>query len=140
VDKSKEKQDKRTYKGNIYASDLELRYFKEIVEPEIENGNIISCEQQVKYELLPSFIHNGEKHRGIYYISDFNLTYSNNYEVVIDTKGFLKPIDIIKHKLLLSKYPDINFKLIGYSKIDGGFVDLDVIKTGRAKRKKDKNK
>jgi hypothetical protein len=140
VDKSKEKQAERTYKGINFASNLELRYYKEVIEPQLESGEIINCKLQVKYELLSDFIHNGKKYNGIDYISDFNITYSDFHELVVDTKGFLKPIDIIKHKLLLSKYPEIDFKLIGFSKIDGGWVDLDTIKKGRAKRKKEKNK
>lgn len=136
VDKSKEKQDKRTYKGIVWASDLELRFYKEVVEIGLANGTIKDCKLQVKYELLPSFVHNGKKYNGINYVSDFDLTMSGGHKYVIDTKGFVKPMDIIKEKLLLTKYPNIDFWMVGFSKIDGGFVSMDIIKKGRTERKK----
>jgi len=136
VDKSKEKQAKRTYKGIVYASDLELRYFREIVEPGINSGDILSCKTQVKYEILPPFVHNNKKYNGINYVSDFNLIMKNGHEIVVDTKGFMKPMDVIKEKLLLSRYPEIDFRLIGFSKVDGGWVSIDTIKKGRSERKK----
>lgn len=135
---SKDKE-KLTYNGVVWASALELRYYKEVVEVGLATGEFQSCRTQVKYELLPSFVHNGKKYNGINYVSDFNLIDKDGHEIVVDTKGMLKPIDIIKEKLLLSKYPDMDFRLIGFSKIDGGFVSLDTIKKGRKERKKAKN-
>ena len=80
------------------------------------------------------------KNIGIDYISDFDIVDKNGYKTVIDIKGFLKPIDKIKEKLLLCAHPEICFKFIGESKIDGGFVELDIILQNRKKRKKLKRK
>lgn len=129
----------RLYNGIIYDSEMELRFLKEVIEPQIESGKIIKYERQVVYELLPAFVYKGQKFAPIHYKSDFNIYYADGTEEVIDVKGLSKSLDIIKRKLLLSRYPDINFHWVTFSKIDGGWCDYEVVKKNRAKRKKLKN-
>lgn len=107
-----------------------------MIEVGLESGAIVSCTPQVKYEILPKFTHNNKKYQAVHYISDFNTIDRNGIETVIDIKGLLKPMDVIKHKMLLSKYPDMNFLLLGYSRLDGGWVSLETISQGRKERKK----
>lgn len=140
VDDSEKGKQNRTYKGIEYASEMEMRYYRDVIEPEMEIGNIIKCERQVKYELVPSFKYRNQTIQPIYYVSDFDITYSDGTKKVIDVKGLAKPIDVIKRKLLLYRYPEIDFAWVTYSKIDGGWRLYEDVKKARAKRKREKLK
>ena len=133
---SKYNAKKVKYKELIFDSDLEMRYYRDYIEPRIESGEIIKCDMQVNYELQPKFEYMDKKERAIVYRSDFDLTYADGHFVVIDTKGMVKPMDMLKLKMFKYKYPNIEIQFIGYSKTDGGFVPVDVIKKGRKERKK----
>ena len=119
-----------------------MKYFRDYIVPNINNGVIIKCDKQVKYELLPSFIHNGQKYEAIHYVSDFNIYYSDGSLKVIDIKGLAKPLDIIKRKLLLYRYPELDFEWVVFSKMDfpSGWGNYETLKKARAKRKKEKLK
>lgn len=129
---------KRTYNNIIFDSALEMRYYKEVILPKVESGEIIEYELQKKYELQPKFEHEGKKIRPIDYVADFFIRYSDGHEEVIDTKGCPDSVALLKRKLFWFKYPDINYKWICYSKIDGGWCDYEYIKKQRAERKKNK--
>lgn len=129
---------KRTLNGIVFDSILEKRFYEEVVLPEYASGNITSFEMQKKYILQPSFKHSGKSYLPISYIADFVLVYSDGHEEVIDVKGNVDNVFAIKKKMLLFHYPNINFRTIGYSKIDGGFVDQSFIQQQRKKRKKEK--
>ena len=136
VDETEKGKLKRSYKNVLYASEMEMRFYRDFIEPKISSGEIIKCDTQVEYELLPAFVYNGQKFAAIHYKSDFNIYYSDGTIKVIDIKGLAKPVDIIKRKLLLSRYPDIDFHWLCFSKIDGGWCEYNDVKTARAKRKK----
>jgi hypothetical protein len=99
----------------------------------------LKYDRQVNYELLPAFIYRGQKFQPINYKSDFNIHYADERVDVIDVKGLSRPLDHIKRKMLLYRYPDINFSWKCYSAIDGGWCDYELVKKARAKRKKLKN-
>lgn len=139
IDKTEKGKLKRSYKGIVFDSEMEMLYLKEVIEPKIESGEITKYERQVTYELLPAFFYKEQKFAAINYKSDFNIYYSDGTLEVIDVKGLAKPLDLIKRKLLLSRYPDINFKWMTRSITDGGWCDYEVVKKARAKRKKLKN-
>lgn len=115
---------KRTYNGILFDSGLECRFYKEYLLPKLKIGEIKAIKRQVCYELLPSFVYKGKKQRAIEYVSDFDVLYSNDYFVVIDVKGMIKPIDKIKAKLFKYKYPDTNFVFMKYS-IEKGWYTKD---------------
>lgn len=129
---------KRTHNGITFDSELEMRYYKEIVLPYYQEGIITYYELQKKYELQPSFKHEGTTIRAITYVADFYLEYNDGHIEVIDTKGYADPTAKLKKKLFWYKYPELNYKWIAYSKIDGGWCDYDTIQKNRQKRKKDK--
>lgn len=129
---------RRTYNGIAFDSQLEMRYYRDVVVPGLESGEIISADLQKKYILQPSFEQNGEKYREITYIADFVLVFQDGHEEVIDIKGNVDNVFAIKKKMLLFHYPDMNFRTIGYSKMDGGWVDRDYILQQRKIRKKEK--
>ena len=123
----------------VFDSELEKRYLLEVVLPGVQSGEIVSYELQHKYELQPAYIdRDGKKVRPIVYVSDFELYMADGTHITVDVKGMLKPIDMLKHKILLHRYPELDFRLIGYSKIDGGWVPLETIQQGRKARKRAK--
>jgi hypothetical protein len=136
VDNSKKGKEKRTYKGITYASEMEMNFFKEWVEPRIESGVIIDVKKQVKYLLQPDFKYQGKDLKAMHYISDFDITFSDGSFKVIDVKGMLKNEDKIKEKLFKYRYPDVIFEFVSKSVIDGGWVNLDIILKGRKERRK----
>jgi len=67
-----------------------------------------SLELQPKYLLQPKFARSGKAIREINYIADFKIKIKD-LEIVIDSKGMETDVFKIKRKLLLHKYPKINF-------------------------------
>ena len=66
---------------------------------------------QVKFELQPSYQYNGKTIRAINYYADF--TYIQDDKLIVeDTKGFKTKEYLLKKKMLLYKYKDIEFKEI----------------------------
>lgn len=129
-------QDKsrRTFDGVVFDSELEMKYYKDVIYPKLNSGEIISCEFQKKYELQPSFKHNGTTVRQITYIADFYIVYADGSREVIDVKGMKTPEAQIKRKMMWYVYPDINFKWIAYINKSLGWVEYD--EAQRIKRKR----
>ena len=131
---------KRTYEGVEYASEVEMTFYRDWILPRIKSGEIIKCDRQVKYVLQPAFEVQGKKYREICFVSDFDITYADGRFEVIDVKGMIKPMDNLHKKMFLYHYPTLNLVWIGKSKIDGGYVPIEVINKGRKERKKAKEK
>ena len=131
---------KRTYKGFTYDSETEMKFYRDYVEPKMESGEIISCDKQVKYELQPSFKHEGKTILAINYVADFVLTFSDGSEIIYDVKGMPDNMALLKRKLFWYKYPELDYRWICNSIIDGGWVSYEVVKQGRKERKKQKGK
>lgn len=87
------KQIKKTYKyGLKFDSRLEL-YFYELLKE-----NDIPFQFQVTYELQPSFRYNKLLVRPMTLTVDFDFT-SHGKNIIVDTKGFQRPDNILKWKL-----------------------------------------
>lgn len=140
VDKDKEK---RTFNGITFDSQMEMRFYRDVILPQSRSGDIKNFELQKKYVLQPKF-HNGEKTvQPIIYVADFFIEYSDGSVEVIDTKGCPDSVAKIKRKMFWYLYPEISYKWICYSKIDGnekngGWCDYEYVKERRRKRKKEK--
>lgn len=135
VDKNKET---RTYNRIVFDSQLEMRYYKEVVLPDFESGIISYFELQKKYELQPKFKHNGKIIQPINYVADFYIEYSDGRTEVIDTKGCPDSVAMLKKKMFAYHYPDVTYRWICYSRIDGGWCELEYVKKQRRERKKQK--
>ena len=131
---------KRTYDGIVFDSELEMKYYRDYVLPEFNSGNIVHYEMQNKYVLLPSFMYMGKAVLPIEYKADFYLVFADGSKQVIDIKGFKEPTAKLKRKLFWYKFPNIKYLWIGYSKIDGGWVPIEVIAKGRNDRRRLKRK
>ena len=138
VNLSEEGKLKRTYKGIQYDSELELKFFKEIVEVGLENGTIKDSQRQVKYELQPKCKYKDENILAIKYVADYVITYADDSVIVWDVKGQADATAKLKKKMFHYRYPEIDYRWIGYSKIDNGWVEYKIIEQARAKRNKEK--
>lgn len=133
VDKNTEK---RTFQGIIFDSVMEMKYYRDVLCPQVESGEIIKCERQKPYVLQPGFLRNGKKVLPIIYVADFCIHFKDGKEIVIDVKGCPDSTANIKKKMFWYHYPDIDYRWISYSKQDGGWIDYQVLKKNRRERKK----
>ena len=85
----------RTYNGIVFDSKAEMKRYIEL---------------QPVFELQPPFEKDGVKYRAIKYKADFSYYDRKTYKKVIeDVKGHKTKEYQIKKKLLLKRYPAINF-------------------------------
>lgn len=133
VDKDKEK---RTHNGIVFDSILEMKYYRDVVCPKMESGDIINCELQKPYELLPKFIHDEKTVLPIKYIADFVITYKDGSVEVIDTKGLPDTTAKLKRKLFWYVFPDIRYLWVTYIKKFGGWINYDKYKRLKHEEKK----
>ena len=130
---------KRTWDGIVFDSVLEMKYYRDVLCPLVESGDVVFYELQKPYELQPKFTHDGKNVLPIKYVADFFIRYKDGTEEVIDTKGCPDSVALLKRKLFWYHYPDVKYMWICYSKIDGGWCDYEKVKKSRASRKKEKN-
>lgn len=131
-------KEQRTYDGIVFDSAVEMKYYAEVILPGVKTGEIKSFNRQVKYTLQPGFRRNGKKILPIEYVADFVINYANGNTIVVDTKGCPDSVAKLKRKLFWYVLPDIDYRWICYSRIDGGFVDYETVEKGRKQRKKEK--
>lgn len=120
-----------------FDSELERKYYLHLKEL-CEMGIVKGFELQTKFELQPGFKKNGKTIRPIEYVTDFVVTYADGRKEIVDTKGMITPDFAIKKKLFEYKFPDMELKLVTFSKIDGGWVELAERNKARNKRRKER--
>ena len=130
--------DKRTYDGIVFDSVMEMKYYRDVLLPLVESGDVVSYELQKPYELQPKFVHDGKNVRAITYVADFYMVYKDGKEVVIDTKGCPDSVANLKRKLFWYCYPDTDYRWVTYVKKFGGWLDYDEVKKLRHQEKLDK--
>lgn len=135
VDKDKEK---RTCNGIVFDSVLEMKYYRDVVLPKKESGEILYYELQKKYILQNGFERDGKKVLPITYVADFYIEYSDGRSEVIDIKGCPDTTAKLKRKLFWHRYPNTDYLWITYIKKYGGWGNYDDFNRLRkeAKRKK----
>ena len=135
VDKDKEK---RTYNDIVFDSVLEMKYYRDVVLPKKESGEIKHYELQKSYILQDGFIRRGKRVLPITYVADFYLEYADGHSEVIDIKGCPDATAKLKRKMFWNRYPETDYLWITYVKKFGGWGDYDEINRLRkeAKRKK----
>ena len=132
--------DTRTYNGITFDSVMEMRFYSEFCIPKLESGELKQVELQVAYELQPKFKYNDISVKAITYVADFVLTDTDDKIMVIDIKGMPDTAAKIKRKLFWYKYPDIDYRWVTFSKIDGGWCEYEDVQKARRQRKKEKLK
>lgn len=137
VDKDTEK---RTYNGITFDSRIEMNYYRDVLCPKMESGEVTNVELQKKYELQPGFLRNDKTVRPITYVADFYVEFADGHTEVIDTKGCPDNVAKIKRKLFWRVYPDIDYRWITYAQKWGGWLNYEEAKALRNKAKRSKNK
>jgi len=101
-----------TIDGHRFASTLEARHYQTLKIAN-EKGWITGLELQPRFVLqeklkLPS----GKAQRAIVYVGDFRFT-QDGRDTVVDSKGQLLPMFLLKQKLFRVKYPEIDLQIWG---------------------------
>jgi hypothetical protein len=120
--------------GIIFDSKQEADYYLHLKKLK-ERGEIKEFVLQPQFELLPKFTKRGLTFRAISYKADFHIWLPDGSDYVVDVKGFETPDFKLKKKLFEYKYPQ-ELKLITFSKIDGGWIELADLKEARKQRKR----
>lgn len=128
-------KEERTYDGIVFASGMEMKYYRDVILPLSESGEITHYELQKEYILQPKYTHNGKTIRPITYVADFYIEYADGRIEVIDTKGFADPVAQIKKKMFMYQHPDLPYKWITHVKKWGGWRDYDDVKQLRREAK-----
>ena len=136
VDKDKSK---RTYNGNVFDSVLEMKYFRDVLCPKVESGDVVKYELQKPYELQPKFRHDGKSVQPIKYVADFFIIYKDGHEEVIDPKGCPDSVALLKRKLFWYKFPDVDYKWITWVKKFGGWIEYEEYKRLKREEKRTQN-
>lgn len=139
IDRSKKGKEKRTYNGHLFASDLELKYYKNYLLPLKESGEIISIDLQPKFLLQKKYYKYGRLIREIFYVGDFEVTFKDGTSKVLDTKGQSTVEALLKRKMFDFIYSNRILEWISWSARDGGWIDYGLLQKLRRDRKKEKN-
>ena len=115
-----------------------MKYYRNVILVGVKLGIIDNFELQKEYILQPKYTHAGKTVQPIKYVADFFIEYNGGRCEVVDTKGFADSIATMKRKMFWFTHPEITFRWVGYSKIDGGWCDYEFIQQQRKKRKKEK--
>jgi len=137
VNTSKKAKEKRTLNGYTFDSDIEYKFYVFTLSQQ-EEGLIKEIIVQPKFELQPKYEKMGKKVRCIQYIADFQIEYANGDIVIFDVKGMVTPEFKLKRKIWDYIFPDKILRCVNWSRLDGGWVDIENIDKGRKQRKKDK--
>ena len=130
----------RTYEGIVFDSAVEMKFYRDVVIPRLQDKTIVKCERQKRYTLQPSYVHNGKKILPIEYKADFYIVDAAGKETVIDIKGFPDAVALLKRKMFWYLYPNIDYIWVAYSRPDNGWCTYERMLEGRKQRKKLKQK
>lgn len=139
--RSKYGNKKVTVGGIEFDSELESRYFLHLKQLH-KDGVVKSFEMQKTYILLEGYVMNGKKRQPVKFTPDFVVTYADGTVQVVDIKGskFAVSRDFPLRKKMFEQRYQVPLHVIGYSKIDGGWIDLDDLDKARQSRKKAKQR
>ena len=106
---SKYHNKKTEVEGHLFDSKKEVAEYKDLLL--LQRGGLVET-----IELQPEFVlqdgyrdAQGKWVRPIVYRADFRVKYADGREVVIDTKGCRTQVYAMKKKMLLRRYPELNF-------------------------------
>lgn len=131
---------KRTYDGIVFDSQMEMKYYRDVVLPLSRSGEVTHYELQKPYILQPKFNNGSKNVLPIIYVADFYVEYADGHSEVVDVKGFADSAARLKRKIFWYKYPEINYKWLTYVKKYGGWVDWDYVQRCRNAARREKKK
>lgn len=94
------------YKGISFDSKKECEYYIYLENLEAQ-GAISELKRQVRFELQPSFKHNGKTIRAITYVADFTYYDQDGKYHIVDTKGVKTDVYLLKKKMMQFKGHEI---------------------------------
>lgn len=98
-----------TIDGITFDSRKEANYYCELKL--LKSAGIIKDIQlQPRFRLQDGFRRNGMAYRPIDYVADFLITFRDGKQKVVDVKGTKTDVYMMKKKMLLYKYPNIDFE------------------------------
>lgn len=103
---NKYKNQRTQYKGISFDSKKECEYYIYLENLEAQ-GAISELKRQVRFELQPSFKHNGKTIRAITYVADFTFYDKQGKFHIVDTKGFKPKEYLLKKKMMQYQGHDI---------------------------------
>lgn len=95
--------------GIAFDSKKEAAYYEDLLWRQ-RTGAVKSIELQPEFVLQPGYKREGKKIRPIIYKADFKVTEAGGHVYYVDTKGMKTPVYLLKKKMLLYRYPDIDFR------------------------------
>lgn len=137
VDKDKEK---RSYNGIVFDSRMEMQYYRDVLLPLVECGEVTHYELQKTYILQEGFKRNGKNVNAITYIADFYIEYADGRKEVIDVKGLPDSVAKLKRKLFFRRYPDLEYRWVTNVQKFGGWIDYEEAKKLRHEEKRTNKK
>jgi hypothetical protein len=129
-------EEKRTYNNILFDSILEMSFYRDVICPKINSGEIIKAEMQVPFELQPKYKYKDKTIQAVKYIADFLVKFSDGKVKVYEIKGLPDNVSKLKRRIFQYKFPDIDYDWLTFSKIDGGWILYDDAVKFRNKRKK----
>lgn len=129
----------RTHEGITFDSKMEMQFYKDIVLPNYQNGNIKTFELQKPYILQPRFMKDGKYISAIKYVTDFYIVDKDDNEFIIDIKGMADAISKLKRKMMWHKYPEAEYLWLTYCKKYGGWIEYEKLQKIRRDNKKKKD-
>lgn len=116
---------RRTYNGIVFDSEMEMKYYRDVILPKSASGEITAYELQKKFELQPKFKNNGKTIRAIDYVADFYIVYKDGVAEVIDVKGMPDKVAQLKRKMFLYKYPEQKYTWVTYVNRQIGWIEYE---------------
>lgn len=132
---SKDKQS-RTYNDITFDSKMEMEYYRDVVLPAYNTGEIANFELQKHFILQPRFRKDGGYVRPIEYVADFYIVDKEGNETIVDVKGMADATAKIKRKMVWYHYPDLKYLWLTYSKKYGGWIEYEKLQAYRRTEKK----
>lgn len=133
---NKYKNKKVEVDGITFDSKMESDYYLYLKQLE-KQGIVSEFLMQKEYILLEGYVKSDKKIRPIKYKADFEVHYADGHIEVVDVKGFLTADFKLKKKLFEYRFP-FNLKLVKFSRIDGGWIELEDYEKAVKERKKQK--
>lgn len=124
----------------IFDSKLEAEYYRDMLLPLMESGDV-HVEVQPQFEILRGSTDEWYKFSPVHYTPDFLLTYKDGRREAIDVKGMPPTADfVLRRKMFHHRYPLIPLVVLKYVRKYGGWVTLEqYAKAKRQARKMEKD-
>ena len=126
----------RIFNDMVFDSEGEMKMYRDLLLPNLEDGAILSIDCQVPFVLQEGFVRDGKPIKPIIYIADFVVKFKCGQTIVFDFKGMSDTVAQLKRKMFWKNYPELPLYWVGFSKVDGGYRTYERIREGRRERRK----